>query len=119
MQVFRNLRVWEKAHALTLDAYRCSKAFPREEIYGLTSQVRRASVWIGATIAEGSCQGGDADFARFLQMAAASASELEYELILAHDLQVVKAADHERLPAHTIEVKRMLAALIRTPRAES
>jgi four helix bundle protein len=52
-------------------------------------------------------------------MAAASASELEYELILAHDLQVVKAADHERLPAHTIEVKRMLAALIRTPRAES
>ena len=76
MQNFRNLKVWEKAHALTLAIYRSSKTFPRDEIYGLTSQMRRASVSIGANIAEGTCRKGDVEFARFLQMAAGSASEL-------------------------------------------
>jgi hypothetical protein len=58
MQDFRNLKVWEKAHILTLDVYRVSKIFPREEMYGLTSQLRRASVSIAANIAEGSCRKG-------------------------------------------------------------
>jgi four helix bundle protein len=69
MQDFRNLKVWEKAHALTLDVYKATKYFPREEMYGLTSQMRRASVSIAANIAEGTCRSGDADFGRFLQMA--------------------------------------------------
>ena len=119
MQAFRNLKVWEKAHALTLDVYRYSQAFPREEIYGLTSQMRRASVSIGANIAEGSCRGGDIDFARFLQMAAGSASELEYELLLAHDLKLLSAADHGRLSSQAVEVKRMLAAFMKKLRADS
>ncbi len=80
MQDFRNLRVWEKAHGLTLDVHRASKSFPREEMYGLTSQIRRASVSIATNIAEGSCRNGDADFARFLQMAAGSASEVEWTI---------------------------------------
>jgi four helix bundle protein len=119
VQSFRNLKVWEKAHNLTLDVYRSTKAFPREEIYGLTSQSRRASVSIGANIAEGSCRNGDVDFARFLQMAAGSASELEYHLLLSHDLELLKAPDYQRLSNKTEEVKRMLASLMQKLRAES
>ncbi len=66
MQDFRNLKVWEKGHTLTLEIYRATKSFPRDEVYGLTSQMRRASASIGANIAEGSCRKGDVDFARFL-----------------------------------------------------
>jgi four helix bundle protein len=119
VQSFKNLKVWEKAHTLTMDVYRSSKAFPREEIYGLTSQMRRASVSIGANIAEGACRGGAVDFARFLQMAMGSTSELEYELFLSYDLGLLGNADQQRLSTETIEVKRMLAALMKTLRADS
>jgi four helix bundle protein len=119
MQDFRNLKVWEKAHGLTLDVYRASKLFPRDEIYGLTSQMRRACVSIGANIAEGACRGGDLDFARFLQIAAGSASELEYHLLIAHDLEMLKNGDYERLACETVEIKRMLASLMKKLRAES
>jgi len=119
LQSFKNLRVWEKAHRLTLDVYRSTKSFPREEIYGLTSQMRRSSSSIGANIAEGSCRRGDNDFARFLQIAMGSASELEYHIVLAHDLEVLKTLDYERLSAEAVEVKRMLASLLQKLRAES
>src|SRR5437867_162917 len=97
MQSFRNLKVWEKAHAVTLDIYTASRHFPKEELYGLTSQMRRASASIGANIAEGSCRKGDGEFGRFLQIAMGSASELEYHLLLAHDLHVLRPPDYERL----------------------
>lgn len=119
MQNFRNLKVWERSHALTIDVYRSTKPFPREEIYGLTSQMRRAAVSIGANIAEGTCRGGDADFARFLQMAAGSASELEYHLLLARDLELLKNSEYQRLSDAVIEVKRMLASLMQRLRAVS
>ena len=119
MQSFRNLKVWERAHALTLDIYQSSQAFPREEIYGLTSQMRRASASIGANIAEGACRKGDIDFARFLQMAVGSASELEYHLLLAHDLKLLQTSDFERLTGQAVEVKRMLASLMKKLRADS
>jgi four helix bundle protein len=119
LQSFKNLRVWEKAHRLTLDVYRSTKSFPREEIYGSTSQMRRSSSSIGANIAEGSCRKGDNDFARFLPMAMGSASELEYHILLAHDLEVLKTLDYERLSAEAVEVKRMLASLLQKLRAES
>jgi four helix bundle protein len=118
MQDFRKLKVWEKSHALTLDVYKSSKSFPRDELYGLTSQIRRASVSIGANIAEGACRRGDTDFARFLQMAAGSASELEYHLLLAQDLMFLGREDYQRLSGHAEEVKRMLASLLRKLRAE-
>ena len=82
MQSFRNLKVWEKAHAVTLDVYIASRSFPKDELYGLTSQMRRASASIGANIAEGSCRKGDVEFGRFLQIAMGSASELEYHFFL-------------------------------------
>ncbi len=79
MQNFRSLRVWEKSHHLTLEIYSCSKAFPREEMYGLISQMRRASASIGTNIAEGCCRKSNTEMARFLQIAMGSASELEYK----------------------------------------
>jgi four helix bundle protein len=118
VQHFKNLKVWERSHSLTLDIYKLSKIFPREELYGLTSQMRRASVSVGANIAEGACRGGDTDFARFLQIAAGSASELEYHLLLARDLEFLRQADYQRLATQTQEVKRMLAALLHKLRAD-
>lgn len=118
MQNFRNLRVWEKAHQLVLDVYKSSSVFPREEIYGLTSQMRRASVSIGANIAEGCCRQGDAELRRFLQIAMGSASELEYELLLARDLTLLKSLEYEHLFKEVTEVKRMLAVLIHKLKAD-
>jgi four helix bundle protein len=119
VQNFRNLKVWQKAHMLTLDVYKATKSFPREEMYGLTSQIRRASVSIAANIAEGTCRNGDADFGRFLQMAIGSASEVEYHLLLAQDLDLLKTADCQRLSNEVVEVKRMLASLIKKLRPDS
>jgi four helix bundle protein len=119
LQSFRNLKVWEKAHVLTLDVYRSSKPFPRDEMYGLTSQMRRASASIGANIAEGSCRKGDCEFGRFLQIAIGSASELEYHLLLARDLELLKSLDYQRLSEAVVEVKRMLASLIHKVRVNS
>ena len=114
-----NPKIWEKAHVLTLDVYRSSKSFPRDEIYGLTSQMRRSAGSIGASIAEGSCRKGDCEFGRYLQMAMGSASELEYHLLLAHDLELLKLLDYQRLSGEVIEVKRMLASFIHKLRADS
>jgi four helix bundle protein len=119
LQDFRNLKVWERAHSLVLDVYKASKSFPRDEVYGLTSQMRRASVSIGANIAEGSCRKGDVEFGRFLYIAMGSASELEYELLVAHDLDLLKLSDYQRLANEATEVKRMLASLILRLKADS
>ena len=111
MQSFRNLRVWEKSHRLTLDIYTSSKAFPRDEMFGLTSQMRRSSASIGMNIAEGCCRKGDAEMVRFLQIAMGSASELEYQLLLAHDLDYLCDPGYESLTAQVVEVKKMLSSL--------
>jgi len=74
------LKVWEKAHLLILDSYGVTNAFPRQELFGLTSQIRRAAASIGANIAEGCGKRGNAEFQRYLNIAAGSASELEYPL---------------------------------------
>src|SRR3954454_19137176 len=103
MQSFKNLRVWEKAHLLTLDIYKSTGTFPREELYGLTSQMRRSSASIGANIAEGCCRKGDTELGRFLQIAMGSASELEYQLLLARDLEMIKSLDFQRLSGEVIE----------------
>ena len=117
MQSFRNLRVWEKSHRLTLDVYSLSKSFPRDEMYGLTSQMRRASASIGMNIAEGCCRKGDTEMARFLQMAMGSASELEYSFLLAHDLNYLRSPWYEQLTTQVVEVKRMLSSLMQKVKA--
>jgi four helix bundle protein len=87
-------------------------------MYGVTSQMRRASASIAANIAEGSCRQGDIEFARFVQIAAGSASEVEYHLLLAHDLGFLAEADYTRLSREVVEVKRMLASLMKKLRAD-
>ncbi len=114
MRDFRTLKVWEKAHQLTLAVYRATVAFPTQEQYGLTGQMRRASASIPANIAEGCGRDGDAELARFLQIAMGSASELEYHCLLARDLNLLSATDYDRLNNDVIEVKRMLASFIQT-----
>lgn len=117
MRSFRNLRVWEKSHQLTLDIYAFSKVFPRDEMFGLTSQMRRASASVGMNIAEGCCRKSDTEMARFLQMAMGSASELEYQLVLAHDLNYLRNPAYERLSIQVVEVKRMLSSLMQKVKA--
>ena len=118
MKDFRQLKVWEKSHQLALGIYKVTKEFPKEELYGLTSQIRRASMSIPTNIAEGCGRNTDADFARFLQMAMGSASETEYQLILAHDLDFLPKESYEQLHSEVEEVKRMLASLLKTLRAD-
>jgi len=108
---FHELKVWQKAHQLTLAVYRITAAFPREELYGLTSQLRRACSSIAANLAEGCGRNGDAEFARFCSIAMGSASELEYHFLLARDLGYISLADHLNAHKQLLEVKRMLVAL--------
>ncbi len=112
MRDFRELKVWWKGHRLTLDVYGATAGFPREESYGLTAQIRRSCASIPANIAEGCGRSGDAELARFMQIAMGSASELEYHLLLAHDLVFLNTEEHQTLSTKTQEVKRMLSTFI-------
>jgi four helix bundle protein len=108
---FRDLQVWRKAHQLTLTVYRLTATFPRAERYGLMTQLRRSSSSIAANLAEGCGRNGDAELARFCSIALGSASELEYHLLLARDLNLLDATDYTALTNQTTEVKRMLTGL--------
>jgi four helix bundle protein len=113
MKPFKQLQVWEKAHQLVLSIYQKTSHFPQEEIYGLVSQIRRASVSIPSNIAEGCGREGDAEFGRFLQMAMGSVNEVEYQIILAHDLKMFNDSDFFELNSQLEVVRRMLIALIK------
>lgn len=112
MQDFRKLGVWEKSHLLTLRIYEATDRFPREELFGLSLQMRRSSSSIPTNIAEGCGRGTSADFARFLHIAMGSACELEYQLILARDRNYLPAEQYASLEIAVQEVKRMLTSLI-------
>jgi four helix bundle protein len=102
---------------LTLDVYRATGVFPKAELYGLTSQLRRASSSVPTNIAEGCGRTGDAEMIRFLTIALGSANEVEYVLLLARDLGYIKFEDYDRLSARTTEVGKMLRALINSLRS--
>ena len=112
MKNFRDLKVWEKGHRMTLAVYKATATFPHDELYGLTSQIRRSCASVPANIAEGCGRGSDADLARFLRIAAGSASELEYHVLLANELGLLEVRQHERLAGEVTEVKRMLTSFI-------
>jgi len=112
MKDFRRLTVWDRAHRLTLQIYRATATFPRQEIYGLASQMRRCSASIPSNIAEGCGRHGNAEFHRFLQIAMGSASELDYQLLLARDLKYLSDADHQAIFGLLLEVQRMLMSLL-------
>ena len=112
MKDFRRLKVWEKAHLLTLDVYKVTARFPREEMYGLKSQMRRCSASVGANIAEGCGKQGNNELHRFLYIASGSASELDYHLLLSRDLGYLSDQDYSRITQYLLEVRRMLKALL-------
>jgi four helix bundle protein len=111
MKDFRNLRVWEKAHCLTLAIYEASGRFPWYELFGLTSQMPRCSASIGANIAEGCGKRGNNEFQRYLQIASGSASERDYHLLLARDLGFVEDVDYQRLSSELLQVRKMLTSV--------
>jgi len=113
MKDFRDLEVWHKAHQLTLQSYDATRVFPKEELFGLTTQVRRCSASIAANIAEGCGRSGNGDFHRFLQTAMGSASELEYHFLLARDLGYLPQQRFDSLNQEIVRVKKMLASLVR------
>src|ERR1700745_75018 len=118
MKDFRNLKVWQKAHELGLALYPVTDSFPRLEAYGLASQIRRSASSIPSNIAEGCGRAGDSELARFCTIARGSASELEYQLLLARDLKLIQPEDYEKLEQKTVEIKRMITVFIQKMFAE-
>ena len=117
VRAFRELKVWSKAHALTIAVFLATRNVRRGEFPGLVSQLRRAAASIPTNIAEGCGHAAEREFARFLQMALASASELEYHLLLAFDLGMLPRRTYVELDSAVTEVKRMLTSLIQQVRA--
>jgi four helix bundle protein len=111
MQDFRNLKVWQKAHALVLAMYKLTRAMPREEQYGLIASIRRTAVAIPLKIAEACGQAGDDEFRRQIWLANASARELDYALLLAKDLEYTDTAAYDTHLPLVVEVQKMLYAL--------
>ena len=112
MQDFRNLRVWQAAHQLTLTIYQVTRSFPPEERYGLTSQLRRAASAIGANIAEGCGRSSDADTRRGFHVALASACEVLNHVILARDLDFLDEPAFTAIEDQLLPIRRMLVRLI-------
>jgi four helix bundle protein len=112
VQDYKRLKVWEKGHALTIAIYRVTNTFPKHELYGLAGQMQRSASSVPTNIVEGCARSTNAELLKFLFYAQGSLHELEYQLLLSRDLGYVKVEQYESLSADTIELKRMLAALI-------
>jgi four helix bundle protein len=112
MRDFKELKVWEKAHQWVLEVYRITGSFPTEERFSLVAQLRRSAASVPANIAEGCGRESQREFARFLSIAAGSACEAEYHLLLARDLGYLDEGIHRELDQGINEVKRMLNSFI-------
>ncbi len=111
MKDFRSLEVWKQSHQLVLNIYRHTQSLPKSELFGLTSQIRRAATSIPTNIAEGCGRDGEAELGRFLTIAKGSTSEVEYLLQLACDLNYIAPETHKKLSIQTVEVRKMLHGL--------
>lgn len=112
MRDFKQLKVWQKAHRLVLDLYRHTRELPADERYGLTSHLLKSATSAPSNITEGCGRDSETELARFLSIAAGSASETEYQLLLAHDLGYLSDQHHHDLDTRINEVKRMLNSFI-------
>jgi len=113
MQNFRKLKVWERSHQLTISLYKMTQSFPKEHQFIIANQIRRSAASMAANLVEGCGRGSDADFKRFVQIVMGSASELEYHLPLAKDLNLMDEKNYENFAKHVVEIKRMLTTLIK------
>ena len=111
---YKELKVWQKSYILCLDVYKRTGSFPKEEIYGLVSQIRRSAVSVPSNIAEGYGRKTTADYTRFLYIAYGSLCELETQIMLSNDLRFLEPGNLESLRADLSEVERMLKALIKS-----
>lgn len=119
MRNYKNFLVWQKSHQLTLDIYKTTVSFPKDEIFGLISQMKRSSSSIPTNIAEGCGRNSDKDFCRFLYIAFGSANELEYQILLSIDLSFINNENGQKLLYQIEEVKKMLNGLITKLNASS
>jgi four helix bundle protein len=111
MQDFKKATVWQKSHLLAVGIYRTTESFLKDEICGLTAQIRRSCVSIPANIVEGSGREGSTEFKRFLQIALGSTTELEYQLLLVDELKFIDGFNCEQLHNQVSKVRRMLISL--------
>lgn len=118
MRNYRELEVWEKSHKLTLELYALSRRFPKEAVYGLTSQLRRAAVSIGANLAEGWGRRTSAELARFVRIAMGSASELDYHLLLCRDFEFISNEQYDRTVRELVRIRKMLSSLLTSIEAQ-
>lgn len=114
MRDFHNLQIWKRSHELTKHIYFATKSFPKEELFGLTSQIRRAVSSIPTNIAEGCGRGSNADFARFLQISVGSASEVEYQLLLTHELGYMNIDNYQEFSQEVVEIRKMIIKLMKS-----
>lgn len=112
MQNYKDLLTWQEAHKLTLKVYSVCKTFPKEELFGVTSQLRRAAVSIPCNIAEGCGRYSSKDFAHFLQIALGSTNETDYLILLSRDLQYMDESQYIALQESVNKVKAMTINLI-------
>ena len=119
MRDFRQVKVWEKSHRLTVQIYQVTRKFPKEELFGLTSQIRRSCSSIPANIAEGCGRGSNKEYAQFLQIAMGSAVELDYHFLLAYDIGYINSIVYQDLSSQISEIKRMLSVLLQKVRSAS
>lgn len=110
MRDFHSLDIWKKSHELTLDVYRVTENFPKNEIFALTSQVRRAAYSIPMNIAEGCGRKSEAEFCQFLNISSGSASELEYQMLLAHDLGYLDSMVFQQLNEKVVAIRKMICS---------
>ena len=112
MKDFHSLKVWQLSHQFTLNIYKVTAKYPKDELFALVSQMRRSSSSIPTNIAEGCGRGTEADFAHFLQIALGSASEIEYQILLSADLNYITREEESALSQDIAEIKKMLIAFI-------
>jgi len=112
MQNFKDLKVWQRSHQFVLELYRVTTSFPKSEVYGLTSQIRRAAASVPTNIVEGCGRSSNAELGRFLWIAMGSAAEVEYQCLLARDLDFMSEIEFTHLSGEIVEIRRMLNALI-------
>jgi four helix bundle protein len=113
MQDYQKLKVWQKSHEFVLKIYKVTSSFPREEIYALVSQIRRAAVSIPSNISEGCGRSGNRELKHFMSIAMGSATEVKYQLMLSKDLGYIPTGDYNKLNDEVVEIRKMLASYIK------
>ena len=112
MRNFQELSIWQRSHSLTLKIYEITRSFPSDEIFGVTSQMRRSSSSVPTNIAEGCGRESNADLIRFLTIASGSVSELQYQILLSKDLGYINQSIYLEITNETIEIRKMIYSFI-------